>query len=517
MLVSDLSVADILHSGRYMSVPQSRDSAARGFPSLLSLVEFASVPGLIGSKLDDDSVMADGGEIANGVPEIEPAVARWKFGKFRDESSSIEAPVETAIAALQASVNCVFATDEPVIPNPGNVAVITEANAGKPFARNFTAMEVITPSAAADSTERYKKASMSDNEQSPEPISAGECGGGGGFEAPLPDSPMDVSSINHSRHASALELPESYSSRSIWPNRNNAAPEHARAVPGPLLVKDVPVSSQLVTIELQYEPHTGRSQLTGCIVLGERDVIGERELSPVEGSPVIEGLDPQSSGEPSRAAQPRFGKLESLRMTDSGPEHPFNSPAKDALQLIEDRGHKRSLARRDDSPAIAIPISQIQSGIVGASNRPLSTSSPVQPLVDAVISEINGRIHLGEREAVLQIDAPELGRLQIDIVLDGDQLTARILTESTEARLAVEGHLGELRRALDDSGLRLVDVQVGSEGWGGWNDTNRHPGREPFDSGPMIAARHAAGTSVEPEAKRDSARTPRTVLLSTWA
>jgi hypothetical protein len=282
-------------------------------------------------------------------------------------------------------------------------------------------------------------------------------------------------------------------------------------------MNDVPVSSQLMTNGLQYEPHTGRSQLTGCSVLGERDLIGKRELSPVEDSPVIEGLDLQSSGEPSRAAQPRFGELQSVRMTDSGPEHRFNAPAKDAPQLIQGGGYKRSLTRRDDSAAIAIPIPQIHSPTVGASNRPLANSSPVQPLVDAVIDEIKGRIHLGAGEAILQVDAPELGRLQIDIVLDGDQLSARILTESTEARLVVEDHLGELRRALDDSGLRLVDVQVRSEGWGGWNDLNQHPGREAFDRGPMIASRHASGTPLEPEAKRDSARTPGSVLLSTWA
>jgi hypothetical protein len=518
MLVSDLCVADILDCGRYTSVPQPCDSAALGFASFLPLFEFAPVPGLIASKLDDRSATASGGEIANGVCEIEPAVVRRNPGKFDDEWSLNESPVEIAIAALQVSLNPVFATGGQVIPEPENLALVTEATAGKPFARSFTAIEVSTPFAAANSTERYKQAWTIDNEQRPQPFSTDDSSGGGGSEGPLPDTRIDVSSINHRPHACALEVAESYSSHPISLNRNNVAPEHARGLPGPpLSVNDVPASSQLVTIELQCEPHTGRSQPTGCIVPGERDVTGKRELSAVEDSPVVERLDRQLSGEPRRAAQSRLGALELLRITDSGPEHRFNAPAKNDLQFGESGGHKRGSARRVDPVAIAIPIPQMHSDILGATSRATSNSSPVQPLLDAIVNEINGRVHLGEREAILQIDAPELGRLQIDIVVDGKQLSARILTESTEARLVVESHLGELRRALDDTGLLLVDVQVRSDGFGAWSDMNQHPDNEGFDSGSMIASRHAVGTPVEPEAKRDSARTARNVLLSTWA
>jgi hypothetical protein len=89
------------------------------------------------------------------------------------------------------------------------------------------------------------------------------------------------------------------------------------------------------------------------------------------------------------------------------------------------------------------------------------------PLVERVAGEINGHIRIGKKEAIMQIDPPELGRLRIDLRLDGDRLEARILAETAESRAIIETHLPELRRILGENRVELVNVRIDSGSWSG--------------------------------------------------
>jgi hypothetical protein len=108
------------------------------------------------------------------------------------------------------------------------------------------------------------------------------------------------------------------------------------------------------------------------------------------------------------------------------------------------------------------------------------TAHEFRPVVDAILNEVKGRIHIGEQEATLQIDAPELGRVDIEIKLHGEQLSAQIVTESIESQFVIERHLKYLREALSESGLQLVNVRVDSADSQGWRSADRDASRDEF-------------------------------------
>jgi flagellar hook-length control protein FliK len=88
-----------------------------------------------------------------------------------------------------------------------------------------------------------------------------------------------------------------------------------------------------------------------------------------------------------------------------------------------------------------------------------------RPVVERVAGEMAGRIKLNKQDAIIQLDPPELGKIKIDLHVDGDKLQARIFTEGHESQSLIENHLQELRQALQANNLDLVDVRV----QGGWH------------------------------------------------
>jgi hypothetical protein len=106
-----------------------------------------------------------------------------------------------------------------------------------------------------------------------------------------------------------------------------------------------------------------------------------------------------------------------------------------------------------------------------------------RPVIDQVVGEINGRMLVGNKEAFLQLDPPELGKLRIDLYVEGDKLVARILTESQESRALIETHLPELRQALGENRMELVDVRVDNLNWDGRGGNSQQGARQGASDG----------------------------------
>jgi Flagellar hook-length control protein FliK len=96
-----------------------------------------------------------------------------------------------------------------------------------------------------------------------------------------------------------------------------------------------------------------------------------------------------------------------------------------------------------------------------------------RPLIDHVAGEINGHVRIGKSEAVIQLDPPELGKLRIDLLLDGDKLEARIQAENPDAGNLLETHLPELRQALAESRIEQVEVRFETATWSGARGDSR--------------------------------------------
>jgi flagellar hook-length control protein FliK len=99
-------------------------------------------------------------------------------------------------------------------------------------------------------------------------------------------------------------------------------------------------------------------------------------------------------------------------------------------------------------------------------------ATPWRPVLDRVAQEIKTHIQFGEHEAVIQLDPPELGKIKIDLRLDGGQIHARIVAEEPSTQALIENHWADLRQALDTRQVDLVNVRVdpqtANSGGGQW-------------------------------------------------
>ncbi|MEM6300440.1 MAG: flagellar hook-length control protein FliK, partial [Pseudomonadota bacterium] len=82
--------------------------------------------------------------------------------------------------------------------------------------------------------------------------------------------------------------------------------------------------------------------------------------------------------------------------------------------------------------------------------------------------EVAGRMQMlmrdGVKEARLQLNPAELGRLLVTISTDGDQARVAFLAESAGAREMIEQSLPKLRDMLEQQGLQLAHSDVGEQG-----------------------------------------------------
>jgi hypothetical protein len=141
------------------------------------------------------------------------------------------------------------------------------------------------------------------------------------------------------------------------------------------------------------------------------------------------------------------------------------------------------------------------------------------PVIDRVVGEISGRIHIGKQEAVLQLDPAELGKVQIDLRMEGDKLAARILTETPESRALIEAHLPELRQALVENRVELVEIRVDSGSWDGQRGEGQKSQQE---AGAWLQTARASGEVRPGDAEKHERARPASVRLepgrvSMWA
>jgi flagellar hook-length control protein FliK len=143
-----------------------------------------------------------------------------------------------------------------------------------------------------------------------------------------------------------------------------------------------------------------------------------------------------------------------------------------------------------------------------------------RPVIEQVAGEINGRVHIGKTDAIIQLDPPELGKLKIDIHLEGDRLEARIFTETQESRRLIETHLPELRQALGQNRLEHVDVRVESGSWGSARGDGHQGPRQDGNGGRQSAndfGATARGGNDERELVQRQATAQKPGRVSMWA
>jgi hypothetical protein len=144
-----------------------------------------------------------------------------------------------------------------------------------------------------------------------------------------------------------------------------------------------------------------------------------------------------------------------------------------------------------------------------------------RPVVQRVTEQVVHQLRIGEQQAVIELEPPELGKIKIDLRFEGEQIHARIVAEEQGTKALIESRLGELRQALEvrqvDLGNLQVEQQTVSSGGAQWGQTlndgsrqGRRPGQE--DSG--IAGR-STNDAPQGESSQSPARDPG--RISMWA
>ncbi len=137
----------------------------------------------------------------------------------------------------------------------------------------------------------------------------------------------------------------------------------------------------------------------------------------------------------------------------------FNNLTGDKTSHTTPELNRFSAQRPNETVAFIVRPTDLLEPMSAAVDAPATSWHPV---VERVTKEIVGRVKLNQQDAMIQLDPPELGKIKIDLRVDGDKLQARILTEGHESQSLIENHLGELRQALQANQLDLVDVRVQS-------------------------------------------------------
>jgi flagellar hook-length control protein FliK len=81
-------------------------------------------------------------------------------------------------------------------------------------------------------------------------------------------------------------------------------------------------------------------------------------------------------------------------------------------------------------------------------------------LIEQINSQIRAVIDNETQSLAMQLHPESLGRMNVELVSRGGQITAQFEAENASVRAALEGHIAELRQSLEQRGLKVENVEV---------------------------------------------------------
>lgn len=116
------------------------------------------------------------------------------------------------------------------------------------------------------------------------------------------------------------------------------------------------------------------------------------------------------------------------------------------------------------------PFSEVRSAI-----QPKGASPLPQPL-PKIVQRMVLMAQSGEQKGVIHISPPDLGRLDLEVVVSQGRLQANLSAESLQAKEMIEANLSQLRQQLSDQGFIVdrIEVKVGLD------ERRFSDGKEPY-------------------------------------
>ena len=154
-----------------------------------------------------------------------------------------------------------------------------------------------------------------------------------------------------------------------------------------------------------------------------------------------------------RAPRRAGSKVDAVRATPSRAQGPDGSSVTVVRDIVVD------LAQPSEAPVTRTAV-----GRDGAMAQTL-----VRRLADdvgaGVVRQANVLLSGSDRAEIrLIIRPPELGRVRIQLSVDGDHIAGRILVDNGTVRQAIEQHVAQLQRSFAEAGLELGEFEVSSGG-----------------------------------------------------
>ena len=147
-----------------------------------------------------------------------------------------------------------------------------------------------------------------------------------------------------------------------------------------------------------------------------------------------------------------------MAAASSGDEH---SPAKDGWQ---------NQPREGDAPANPSMVAGAAPARIHQSDRGVTAAPAWRPMVERLARDIGEHFRVGEQQAVLQLEPPELGKVKIELRIEDGQLHVHIAAEGQESQGLIERHLPELHQALRAGQIDVGAVRVTQGEWSGAGD-----------------------------------------------
>lgn len=158
-------------------------------------------------------------------------------------------------------------------------------------------------------------------------------------------------------------------------------------------------------------------------------------------------------------------------------EMALSKAATDIDGAADNLASRLSAASPSSSAAGAPSLSVVEAAASSANTAKLATLPPMPTAMhgvlgdngawgDALAARVSVMLKNELQEASVKLNPPELGRLDIRIVTEGDQAKVQFAVHNSEARDVIEQSLPRLRELLEQSGLQLARGEVADQSGG---------------------------------------------------
>ncbi|WP_162299785.1 flagellar hook-length control protein FliK [Marinospirillum perlucidum] len=148
-----------------------------------------------------------------------------------------------------------------------------------------------------------------------------------------------------------------------------------------------------------------------------------------------------------------------------------------------------------NTPSAQPAVARMAASMPGMPMTPGMAQAAAQANAEALANRIQMMQTRGMQIAEMRLDPPDLGKMKIQLRVQGDQASVVFQSPNAQARDLMENALPRLREMMEEQGLSLTDASVSEESYSG--DGEQQEGEAGSGSSQGLAGDTGAGESSE--------------------